>query len=200
MGGNITIDTDVLAALENSDISANAEQNFGGRVTISTQGIFGTEFREVPTPESDITATSALGPQFSGTVNIQTPDVDPSRGLLELPDTPIDATALIGRDPCSHGNRSEFVNIGRGGVPPTPRESFPLQDEQVQLVTLDDSIVPTTSEAIPQPQPTRLVEAQGWIIEPDGTVILTANPPTVTPHGHSQFRLTCESFDFPEDG
>lgn len=84
-GGNIAIATGTLVALENSDISANAEQASGGRVTINTEGIFGTSFRLPPildTPQSDITATSARGFEFSGVVEINTPDVDPSSGLI----------------------------------------------------------------------------------------------------------------------
>ncbi|MCA1993073.1 MAG: S-layer family protein, partial [Coleofasciculus sp. S288] len=91
-GGNITIDTDILVALENSDITANAQQGRGGRVSVRAQGIFGTEFREELTPESDITATSELGPEFSGTVEITTPDADPSRGLTPLPSDLVDVT------------------------------------------------------------------------------------------------------------
>ena len=59
-GGNITIDTDTLVALENSDIIANARQSFGGRVSINAQGIFGTQFRDNPTLLSDITATGEV--------------------------------------------------------------------------------------------------------------------------------------------
>ncbi len=66
-GGNITIDTDTLVALENSDITANAEQSFGGRVNINAQGIFGTQFRDTPSSESDITASGG-SPKLSGTV------------------------------------------------------------------------------------------------------------------------------------
>lgn len=80
-GGKITIDTGVLAALENSDISANADQAFGGQVRITAQGIFGTEFRQEQTSASDITATGG-SPELSGTVEINTPDVDPSLGLV----------------------------------------------------------------------------------------------------------------------
>ena len=199
-GGNITILTDTLTALENSDITANADASLGGRVNITAQGIFGTQFREEATPGSDITATSELGPQFNGTVNIQTPDVDPSSGLLELPDTPIDATALIGQDPCRHGDRSEFVNIGRGGVPPTPRGELRGESGWAQLVTLDASADRNASDAIPQSQSTRLIEAQGWTIAENGEVILTANPPTVNPQGTGQFRITCQSSEFGEEG
>ncbi len=49
-GGNITINTGVIAALENSDISANASEAFGGRIVIDAQGIFGTEFHNQKTP------------------------------------------------------------------------------------------------------------------------------------------------------
>jgi large exoprotein involved in heme utilization and adhesion len=77
-GGNITIDSDVIAALENSDITANALQGPGGRVVINTQGIFGTQLRNQQTPESDITASSDLGSEFSGTAEINDFDVDPN--------------------------------------------------------------------------------------------------------------------------
>ncbi|NER33196.1 MAG: filamentous hemagglutinin N-terminal domain-containing protein [Oscillatoria sp. SIO1A7] len=119
-GGNITIETDNLAALENSDISANALAGFGGRVSINAEGIFGTSFRERQTPKSDITATSQLGPQFSGVVEINTPEVDPGAGLVKLPETVVDITALVARDPCHHKDESEFIITGRGGLPPSP--------------------------------------------------------------------------------
>ena len=66
-------------------------------MTIDAQGIFGTEFRQAPlldTPESDITATSEAEPQFSGTVEINTPDIDPSGGLVNLPTVPLDTEVL----------------------------------------------------------------------------------------------------------
>jgi filamentous hemagglutinin family protein len=80
-GGNITVSTDVLAALENSDITANAYLGNGGKIQISTRGIF-------LSPDSDITASSQYG--LSGTVEINTPDVDPSKGLFALPGSVLD--------------------------------------------------------------------------------------------------------------
>ncbi|MGK7901360.1 MAG: hypothetical protein AB4352_08110 [Hormoscilla sp.] len=90
-GGNIAIATDTLIARKNSDISANAEANFGGRVSITAQGIFGTAFREENTLLSDITAISQLGTEFNGIVEINTPDVDPSAGLILLSSVKIHA-------------------------------------------------------------------------------------------------------------
>ncbi|NJK27693.1 MAG: S-layer family protein [Coleofasciculaceae cyanobacterium SM2_3_26] len=116
-GGNISITTNTLAALENSDISANAQQAFGGRISITAEGIFGTQFRDFPTLESDITASSELGPEFSGTVELLTPDIDPAQGLIQPPPI-LNAEGLLGQDFCSIVGDSEFIYTGRGGIPP----------------------------------------------------------------------------------
>ncbi|WP_199249898.1 filamentous hemagglutinin N-terminal domain-containing protein [[Phormidium] sp. ETS-05] len=121
-GGNITINTEILAALEDSNISANAQQSFGGSITINARGIFGAKFRNQQTPDSDITATSELGASFNGTVEINTPAVDPSSGLVTLPENFADIANLIDRDPCTSGGESSFTITGRGGLPPNPTD------------------------------------------------------------------------------
>jgi large exoprotein involved in heme utilization and adhesion len=195
IGGNITIDTGVLAALENSDISANAEEAFGGRVIISAQGIFGTRFREAETSESDITATSALGPEFSGAVEINTPDIDPSRGLVSLPAVPVDTEVAQACTPGGSQTQSEFVVTGRGGLPPTPTEALSSDAIQVDWVTLnpgsENSSSPSVSTNPTSPTPARIVEAQGWIIEPSGEVLLTASAVPELPHSSWQTPANC---------
>jgi len=81
-GGNLNINTNFLVALENSDIIVNAFEGNGGNIQITARGIFGTEFRQELTPESDITASSQFG--TSGTVVINNPDVDANHRLVEL--------------------------------------------------------------------------------------------------------------------
>jgi filamentous hemagglutinin family protein len=193
-GGNITIETDTLTALENSDITANASGT-GGNIIINAQGIFGTEVRESNTLESDITATGEIK---NGTIEIQTPDVDPSTGLLQLPETPIDAASLIGQNPCAKGVQSEFVNRGRGGLPPTPSEALREEESLANLLdfppdwesrVLEDD---RNSEAVTEPPVRQLVEAQGWFVDAQGRVILTANPPTVTLPGSVEDRSSCQ--------
>ncbi|WP_039961417.1 filamentous hemagglutinin N-terminal domain-containing protein, partial [Kamptonema sp. PCC 6506] len=110
-GGNITLDAGTLAALENSDITANAIAGSGGRVVINTQGVFGTAFRQAQTPESDITATSDLGAQFSGVVVINTPDINPSSGLVELPTDVLNAANLTVQG-CGGDRGNSFVVTG----------------------------------------------------------------------------------------
>ena len=126
-GGNIVIDTDTLVGLGNSDITANAEEGSGGRVEINAQAIFGLEFRDRLTKDNDITATSTLGPSFSGEVILNTPDVDLTSGLTELPGSPVDAEAILANNLCGFQNNriaggSSFFITGKGGLPPTPED------------------------------------------------------------------------------
>ncbi|NER33386.1 MAG: filamentous hemagglutinin N-terminal domain-containing protein [Oscillatoria sp. SIO1A7] len=206
-GGNITISTQTLAALENSDITANAQQGRGGRVNIDATGIFGTAFRAAPTPRSDITATSNLGPQFSGVVEINAPDIDASAGLAILEGEALDVAGLVVRDVCANaGAGSEFVVTGRGGLPPNPNEPLttdtvwrderflvgdsPTQspDEREPMLGRDEGKHNSQESAI-RNQP--FVEAQGWIVSPEGDIILVADPPKVTPNGPALTPPTC---------
>jgi large exoprotein involved in heme utilization and adhesion len=180
MGGNINIDTGVLAALENSDISANSTDFRGGNVTVTAQGIFGTQFRLAPTPESDITATGADS-SLNGTVTINAPDVDPSRGLANLPNEPVNVEVAQG---CQGGGTQasvEFFNTGKGGLAPNPYEPISSSDiwEDVPPPTqrAEKPAGATRASAAPAPPPDQIVEAQGWSVNEKGEVTLVAEMP-----------------------
>ena len=188
-GGNITIDTDILLGLGNSDITANAQQGRGGRVTINAQGIFGLEFRDRLTPGNDITSTSELGPSFSGEVTLNT-SVDPTSGLIELPGSLVDAEAILANDLCGFENNriaggSSFTITGKGGLPPTRLDPVINTDRTVGWRTRP-GIASTRRQQLqqqanvrrPQPVPEKkvIIEAQGWVTAKDGTIILTAHP------------------------
>jgi filamentous hemagglutinin family protein len=185
-GGNITIATKFLVAVakENSDITANAQNNFGGQVRISALGIFGIQPRVRLTPLSDITASSALGPQFNGLVTINTPDLDPGEGLVQLPTGLVDASNQI-KSACSQISRNALVVSGRGGVPEMPEQA--LNGETVwQDFRLADESSEMNQQAgnyklvVPSEAPTRIVEAQGWVIDEKGLVTLVADMPQAT--------------------
>ncbi|MEQ9481967.1 two-partner secretion domain-containing protein [Coleofasciculus sp. F4-SAH-05] len=186
-GGNITLNTDTLVALDNSDITANATNSQGGRVIINAQGIFGTQFRPQLTTESDITASSELGAQFSGIVEINTPDADPSSGLVELSTTVVDVEGLVAQNLCTAKLAgSSFVISGRGGLPASPND--PLTDEVVavewsrpsnQVSSAGVSHPPSTDSG--QGKHRVIRQIQGWFVAADGTIILTDAAPTVTP-------------------
>ncbi|MCU0548067.1 MAG: filamentous hemagglutinin N-terminal domain-containing protein [Leptolyngbya sp. Prado105] len=170
-GGNITFNGNFIVAVprENSNISANAFSGRGGNIRITTQGIFGIEPRFRETSLSDITASSQFG--ISGTIVLNTPDVDPSRGLVQLATELQDTSGLIASGcPADEGN--SFSITGNGGLPEDPRQ--PLMGNGVWL----DDRAPgqarsITPDAIPQ-----IVEAQGWIKHQDGSISLVATYPS----------------------
>jgi large exoprotein involved in heme utilization and adhesion len=173
-GGNITLNTTLLVAGENSDITANATDSAGGRVQITTEGIFGTEFRNELTPRSDITATSELGREFRGVVAIISPDVNPTSGLTDLPQSPVDVSRLLGTG-CSPQNISSFTVTGRGGLPPSPTDLLDrtrvLPDLGPELDISDPEGASDSGASVDRPL-TPLAEATGWVRQSDGAVVL----------------------------
>ncbi|NES73549.1 MAG: S-layer family protein, partial [Okeania sp. SIO2D1] len=161
------------------------------------QGIFGTEFREFLTPESDITATSNLGPEFSGTVNIETLVANPVSGLEKLPDDLVDPTEQIVAG-CAVTADSQFVITGRGGLPHNPTTTLPSETlwrdwQDFSPATEIRANVPQNEPATQPPKAISypIVQATNWVIDEQGTLKLVANLPT-SPRPQDQ-RHACAS-------
>ncbi|MEH1857066.1 MAG: S-layer family protein, partial [Nostoc sp.] len=179
-GGNINIDARsgfILAVpSQDSDITANAFTGSGGRVDIQATGIYGIEFRESPTPLSDITASSEFGTQ--GTVELNTPEIDPNSGLVQLPTIPVDTQVAQGcYSPDYAQNR--FVIAGRGGLPPNPKDILTPDAPQIDWVSVkpthnNRSIPPVTSKPTTS-TPKRIIEATGATLNAKGQIVLSAN-------------------------
>jgi large exoprotein involved in heme utilization and adhesion len=181
-GGNIDINAKFIVGVpaENSDITANAFKGRGGNINIITSGIFGTQLRSRPTSKSDITASSDFG--VNGTVQINTLDVDPSRGLTTLPAELVDASGLVAQTCPAGGSKakSSFTVTGNGGLPDNPSET-----RSSSAVWTDWRNTPKASSrsikdvAIQSNHLTKeqLVEAQGWLENDKGEVVLTASVP-----------------------
>jgi filamentous hemagglutinin family protein len=230
-GGNITIKAPngflVATPFGNNDITANAFSGSGGKITITTKNIFGfvprtraeverrdpKEIDPNNLPTSDITAFSQQDPTLNGTVQINSPDADPSKGLVELPVNLVDASQQIaaGCDSGSKIARSSFIMTGRGGLVADPTQPLiaddavladwiALQPEsknraggiqkravlQAQRNTEEKSHkVDSVSE------PTQIVEAQGWVMDANGNVVLVAQVPTASPHNSSLTATSC---------
>ena len=176
-GGNLTVNTNTLALLENSNMTANAVRGLGGNITIATRGLF-------VSPDSSITASSQFG--VSGTVTINNPDLDPSSGLIELSTEAIDPDREIATG-CAASEGNYFAIAGRGGLAEDPtatiRGSTVWRDWQdYSTPTADRSLQPQNS--VPSVtgevgnartnSPGKLVEANGWIVHPDGKIELVA--------------------------
>ncbi|MBP5971979.1 filamentous hemagglutinin N-terminal domain-containing protein [Brasilonema sp. CT11] len=170
-GGNISINTGNLVTQENSDISASAESGLNGNVVVRAKSFFRS-------PDSDVTATSVLGPQLFIEY------VDPSQGLFELTETVIDAAQQVAQNPCVKGFGSTFTITGRGGLPSDPNKILSSDNVRVDLVEPVPSRVSSTTatekKASQQPPVKKIVPAQGWIYNEKGQVVLVAYDPTKT--------------------
>ncbi len=205
-GGNVTINAPFIVAVksENSDIIANAFQGRGGNINITTQGIYGLEYRPQLTPNSDINASSRFG--VNGTVQINTPGIDPSRGLANLPTEVVDASNQIAQTCAAGGGevgKNEFIVTGRRGMPSNPYEMLsnerPLEDihppsgfssSRNSKPDAPRSVTPQSATSNPKPP---IVEAQGWEMNDKGQVVLTATASTATPHNSLPASATCPS-------
>ncbi len=197
-GGNININAGTIVALptENSDITANAFTGNGGEVNITTQGIIGLEASPTNQATSNITASSDEGVQ--GAVTLNTPTIDPTQGLVELPAIVTDASDQIDRA-CSNRNpdqsQNQFVVSGRGSLPPSPLEPLAGSEAIDELVQSEDRERGSGSGsaiAPEAPDATAWVEAQGWAIAPDGQVMLVANTPSTSPLAAGIAHPTCQ--------
>ncbi|MEA5550752.1 filamentous hemagglutinin N-terminal domain-containing protein [Anabaena cylindrica UHCC 0172] len=198
-GGNIIIDTDVLAASENSDISANSTDFRGGKVTINAQGIFGTKSRPQATPESDITATGA-NPELSGKVQINELAVDPSQGLVTLSTNLIDTDNEVDQE-CTADSKftsrdNKFTIVGRGGLPSSPDDLFTGTTALVDLAELvpsQKSNQDIQSEIATSSLPTKIVEAQALVVDDKGNIHLVAQVANVLPHTPISPQVSCST-------
>ena len=203
-GGNISIESPdgfiFAVPLENSDITANAFTGTGGRVDIEASGIYGIEFREQESnprenQTNDITASSQFG--NDGTVELDTPEVDPESGLVELPTIPVDTEVAQG---CNSPNtaQSSFEIAGRGGLPPNPQDVLTPGTAQIDWVSVkpgnnNPSVAPLTNKQTTR-RNKRIVEATGAILNAKGQIVLTANPSTVTSDNTSRQNLiSCQN-------
>ncbi|MBE9000496.1 filamentous hemagglutinin N-terminal domain-containing protein [Nostoc sp. LEGE 12447] len=231
-GGNITIKASngflVATPFGNNDITANGFSGSGGKITITAKNIFGFVRRTGadvdrldPTGErnpnnlrtSDITAFSRQDPTLNGTVQINSPDADPSKGLVELPVNLVDASEQIAAG-CNSGakiGRSSFIATGRGGLVADPTQPLIADDAVLaDWITLEpeskNSAAGIQKRAVLQAQqnieeksqkvnsvnePTQIVEAQGWVMDADGNVVLVAQVPTASPHNSSLTATSC---------
>jgi filamentous hemagglutinin family protein len=194
-GGTIRIQSRYIVAepVGDNDISADAGAGDGGDVNI-TANIIGLVQQDRPSsPQSGITASSDRG--VSGTITIRSPELDPTRGLLELPTDVVDASRLIAQT-CRPANpeapQSAFVITGRGGLPPTPSDpgsSNIVESPWITLANEAEQTAPAAEIATSMPAP--IVEAQGWQVGEDGEIILVARSPNRPWHRDADLMPAC---------
>jgi filamentous hemagglutinin family protein len=181
-GGNITVNSPLIVALPgNNDITANAYNGNGGKVNITSQGLFGIQYRPIGSDfTNDITASSTFGQ--SGAVNVNTPGADPGKDSTELPKVTTDASNQISQA-CSASNRQNKLTVtGRGGLPPTANE--PLTSDVVWQDARAASSQPTANNTMTNPVKLA-IPAVGWVFDGKGKVTLIAAVTQGQPTGTS---------------
>ena len=171
-GGNININSPVIAGLENSDIIANAVKGNGGNININTSGLFGLEFRDELTLGSDITASSQFG--VNGTVEINNPAIDPSSSLTQLPSDVVDSSQQM-KSGCSANQGNSFTVVGKGGLPANPADvitNVSLWDDLRNFNPISSE--QKTSIQVNIDSPIKIVEATGWVVDEEGNVEFVA--------------------------
>ncbi|MBR8836424.1 MAG: filamentous hemagglutinin N-terminal domain-containing protein [Stigonema ocellatum SAG 48.90 = DSM 106950] len=213
-GGNIKIDTPFIISFPSKNsinsITANATTGEGGKIEINA-GLFGiapltqqeidglrSQPPTLPT-QSYIAAYSEKSQNLNGNVTVNSPDVDPSRTIVELPQVVVDPVNKIAQNPCQQGAGSSFIVTGRGGLPRNPNEALSSNNVLVDLVKPVSTSTYSPSATIkPLPsKPTvkRIVPAQGWVFNDKGEVVLTAYDPLGTGHQRtSKLPAACPAF------
>ena len=200
-GGNITINAPsgfiIARQSENSDIIANAVSGNGGQININTYRVFdmtlqrGTFDTLRNNRTNDISGSSQFVVQ--GNINIESLTTAPSQEISQLP-TETKTPQLDQTCSRTKSDRNEFTVTGRDGLPPRPTDMLTPERPLPDLGTPISSTIPqqTTTPPTPTSPPQRLVEAQSWIIDEQGQIILTANAPTANSQGAWQLQPSCQ--------
>ena len=118
---------------------------------------------------------------LDGVVRLNTPEIDPSQGLVELPAKVQNPNKLIAQDACKLGKESSLVVTGRGGLPPSSSQDFnsnwvdvdliqPIfPEEQSPLESNQEANAVSSPDAASQ---NRLIPAEGWVVNEKGEIFL----------------------------
>ena len=198
-GGNININTQYIFGVPTDDnnITAQAFSGNGGKIFINASKLYKIDERSNDFLNTNDITASSRGGGVNGQVKNNVLNTDPTQGLTNLPVDAVDTSRLIAqrcalRSRTSPNQENKFIVTQRGGLPSNPNETLQNDSVVTPWVTLDSpGEKPTSSANMPPPTPqssksAQYVEAQGWVINKLGEVVLTAQAPTATPQSPTQ--------------
>jgi filamentous hemagglutinin family protein len=178
-----------------SNIVAKAEVGNGGSIFIQAGRLIGIQRRTNDFSNSnDITTKSRFG--FDGSVAIDTLNINPDVGTPNLGAGLVDTSGLIGEGCDTRGKLAQgrFVITGRGGIAASPTDEALASEEVLSNWVSVPGQGNRKADGRGQRAEGRgdkemrsrgeeeIVEAQGWIVRSDGTVMLVASAPNAQPH------------------
>jgi filamentous hemagglutinin family protein len=181
-GGNLSIDTRFIIAFpnQNSDILADAQQGAGGNITINAESLLGIESRPLSDLTNDINASSKF--DLDGTVNINTPDVNPTDRTTELPVNRIkeqDQVAQTCSSNQSVGIANNLLLTGKGGLsasPVAPLSSESIIEGQASATKVENHQETSLANLAIATSRGKIIPARGIMKTKDGHIVLTATP------------------------
>ncbi|MFN6498657.1 MAG: filamentous hemagglutinin N-terminal domain-containing protein [Nostoc sp. DedQUE01] len=180
-GGNIRIAADILTAIGNSAITANAFEGRGGNIRIDTKGFF-------VSPDTQITASSERG--IDGTVKINFQERNPSQSKAQ-PEAIAQTPEIVSACQASRKAESSFVNFGTEGLADSSDEQiddnsiWERNSSSVQAINNSEQ-----SSSREKQELTKIVEAQGWVVNANGDIVLIAHTDAGTPYASAS--STCD--------
>ncbi len=110
-----------------------------------------------------------------------------------MPTQPLNAQIAQTCTPGTKEARSELIFTGKGGIAPNNLEALqinPTAPDWVELSQLEKVSQPRLS-TFKNSQSKEIIEAQGWIKDENGELVLVADASNVTPHDSWQNRGDC---------
>jgi len=170
---------------------ANAVKGNGGNILITTEGIVGLEETKGLLDDnlSEINASSEFGQD--GSVTVATPESETSEPEREI------KTEVVRLNPhsldnyCRNIGNSKYNVTGRGGIPLSPEQKTSVVINWEDWRILEDvRESETKSQNMSNNEASLAVQniddypqlAQGWVVNKQGQIILTAEPLVITPH------------------
>ncbi|ELS01325.1 filamentous hemagglutinin family N-terminal domain [Xenococcus sp. PCC 7305] len=201
-GGNIDISADFVIALppENGDIIANAIRGDGGKIKITTEGIVGLiETEGLPNDNlSEINASSEFGQDGSVTIVIpESETLEPERDV-KTEVASLDKNSLDNY--CRNLGKSKYNVTGRGGIPFSSEQKTSVVINWEDWRILEDAgrsevnshqIQDDATSLVSQTSDNNIQLVQGWFVNEQGQIILTAEPLVITPHPQQITNLGC---------
>lgn len=162
-GGNININSDLVVALGKSSITANAEDAQGGNIYINAKGVFFSA-------DTVISASSKLGPQFTGTVEINAERTGAEETTAPAPDVTSVPKVTSVCNPSS--GPSKFVVMGPGALQTEPRDLVSTDS----VVGDPASEVTSTTQTIQKKRDKPIIQEANGFQQINGKIYLIAEP------------------------
>ena len=186
--GNVNIESSVILAFPSqkpnngNDIIAFSQEASGGNISVTAEAILGIEERpaNLANGTNDIDASS----EFSSNLVSETRLVDRGLSTANVIESDQVVDQACEADTNTAENTNTFVITGKGGIPTAPKSaldaevifngknpittnSFPLQNHKINSNTFSQIQPVKTSQG-------NIYPARGILVNPDGTVSLTA--------------------------